>query len=69
MKLILSAILMLVAADTFAAEPIEVFAGNTAESPTLLPTLGTVRVGGKFMEFGSSLVRIVWHGSFLLRSN
>jgi hypothetical protein len=28
-----------------------------------------VRVGGKFMEFGSSLVRIVWHGSFLLRSN
>lgn len=24
-----------------------------------------VRVGGKFMEFGGSLVRIVWHGIFL----
>jgi hypothetical protein len=29
----------------------------------------TVRVGGKFMEFGSSLVRIVWHGIFSLSSN
>jgi len=28
-----------------------------------------VRVGGKFVELGSSLVRIVWHGIFLLCSN
>lgn len=26
-----------------------------------------VRVGGEFMEFSSSLVRIVWHGIFLFR--